>query len=593
MIKISKQKLLLYTALLTLLLIFSTYASNVPMARAAEPSAQDKTMSILSNVLGINTQSYTTILNSQSNNQYMGQPQNKADFNLVSNQGSVRVSSSFVNNTLQVLFLSNYTGTLAAKQPATNTVNMAKNFLARYQSYAGDSFYGTLASTLDNVSGDTNATNSAGNITLKVVNYAQTIVDYIWTYTDANGISAHSKNIELSYDQGQLEVFLNNWPLYKVVGTPKISRDQAISIALEASKNFTYPISAGNNTSTVSVSGFNVVPKSLSRTMLSYVNCPNQSLARGGDPFTLYPSWYVPLGFDKFYPGDVTGITVSVWADTGEVSSMSPMVADSAFGNSTAEATATQGLSQSSTMLSAPVAIAALLSIGITFAYRKRIPKLAGVGKKLFYSRLLGILLCATIAVSALVPTVAATRQARIYGALDGGNGSPAQLQYEKDAAWEISWQIASDFNAISWSWSNDVEYGTYAQYIVSQAQSDEANYDRVSVFHFGHLYDFSGHAYVDNGGYPVWARNGTNSIYPQTAARKHTLVFIWVCNQAMSATDLYGMPVAWTHNPYMSSYGYLAPDTSGQCYIGFNGFSPLIGYSGQTFEEQWTLPAS
>ena len=32
--------------------------------------------------------------------------------------------------------------------------------------------------------------------------------------------------------------------------------------------------------------------------------------------------WYVWVSFDKFYPGNVYGMTVCVWADTGEIGSV-------------------------------------------------------------------------------------------------------------------------------------------------------------------------------------------------------------------------------------------------------------------------------
>lgn len=64
-IRISKQKLLLVTVLLTLLLISSKYTSLIPIVHAAEPNIQDKTMDVLNEVVGLNTEAYTTSLNSQ------------------------------------------------------------------------------------------------------------------------------------------------------------------------------------------------------------------------------------------------------------------------------------------------------------------------------------------------------------------------------------------------------------------------------------------------------------------------------------------------------------------------------------------------
>jgi hypothetical protein len=40
---------------------------------------------------------------------------------------------------------------------------------------------------------------------------------------------------------------------------------------------------------------------------------------RGQDPLTLYPMRHIWVSFDKFYPCNVYGMNVYVWADTGEI----------------------------------------------------------------------------------------------------------------------------------------------------------------------------------------------------------------------------------------------------------------------------------
>jgi hypothetical protein len=119
-------------------------------------------------------------------------------------------------------------------------------------------------------------------------------------------------------------VFLNQWPLFNIGGNPEISAEEATAIAVEASKTYSYEGTTDNGTETVT--GFDIAPESLGHETLSYVNFPDPDTARDGDPFTLYPSWYVPIGFNKSYPNGVTGITVTVWADTGEISTINPMV---------------------------------------------------------------------------------------------------------------------------------------------------------------------------------------------------------------------------------------------------------------------------
>jgi hypothetical protein len=317
------KKRTLLIVLFLFLLSISISQTQVPTTHASLVSTTDKTLSILDNVIGIDTSKYSMQLNSQINDQFSNLPENKVDLSLVSNAGSFRANSRFINNTLQLLYLTDYNGTVASYSSASDTISAARDFLSRYQSYTQNAFYGQLASTLLNVKDNSNATKVMENLTLKI-SISNTITDYTWTYTDANGIPAVSKNVVLSYYQGQLNCFVNNWPLYTIEGKAAVSREHAIDTAMKAAQDYTYVVSNDNDPSTVQVKGFTVSPNSLQETALSYVNSPDASLARNNNPFVLYPSWYVPLGFDKFYPGDVTGVSVSIWADTGEVGSIGP-----------------------------------------------------------------------------------------------------------------------------------------------------------------------------------------------------------------------------------------------------------------------------
>jgi len=546
---------------------------------------------------------YSTQINSQTNTQNNGLSQNKIDFTLLSNQSSVRVSSTFINNTLTMLYLSEYSGTLAKTQPASSTVGLAKDFLWNYQSYTGNSFYGRLASTLNDITGDVNSTSPNGNVTLRVINSEGATVDYIWTYTDPNGICAQSKNVVLSYYQGQLNCFLDNWNLYKIVGVPQVSRQQAITTALAAIQNYSYQLSNGNITSTVSVAGFQISPESLNDTTLSYVNCPNSTLARGNDPFSLYPSWYVPLGFNKFYPGGVSGIAVTVWADTGIVSSTNIMTADYGLTNA-AQTTATQNISQNPAQdvvqsyisFSAPVTIiVGILCIGALITNKRKASKLAG-DRKLFNPKVWGLLLCSIMLVGAAMSTVRAdsvfpNSTTRIYGSLNGGNGSPAQPQQEQTAAYWVQGQLDNDFAASGYATNNDVGSLTTVSNVESYAQYDENNYDRSTVFQFGHMAAF-GQGYAENTGNSIWYYN----ISPYTQNGNVQFVFLWVCAQAETSSSTVGItPIvnAWLNHPQVSSTdGYNSPDNSLKAFIGFYGESPQIGNTTETFENHWTLSA-
>jgi hypothetical protein len=122
-------------------------------------------------------------------------------------------------------------------------------------------------------------------------------------------------NVELFYRDGRLKMFLDNWQFKTILGDPRVSSEEAVAKALKALRMFSYDVSS------CSVSKFYIaqVENAIS-TSLCYVESGSE------DGFILRPSWWVGIGFDRHYPGQVTGVTARIWADTGEVSSVSPMV---------------------------------------------------------------------------------------------------------------------------------------------------------------------------------------------------------------------------------------------------------------------------
>jgi hypothetical protein len=592
--KNSKHKLLAITFLLSLLSIYSMYAALIPVVQATEPNIQDKAMAVLSDVVGINTESYATNLNSQVDKEYRGLTEKEVNLYFSSEQSQLRASCTFVNNNLHLIYISDYEGTPSLKRSSANTADMAKGCLKEYENYAGDAFYGGLASMLDMIDAGANSTKIVGNIKLDVLNLGN-IVDYTWTYADDNGVIAQLKSVLLSYEGGRLKSFLNNWPLYTIAGTAKISIEEATSIAVEASKNFSYELNTDNGTMTVS--GFKVAPESLSHQALSYLNFPDQNTARGGDPFTLYPSWYVPLGFDKFYPGDVTGMTVTIWADTGEVSSTSPMVCDIGS-QSTVEGEIDTEIEQGSTILSSSTAISGSIVIAAIFIVAgclfltRRNESTSACMRKLFHPKFWGIMLIASIVFSSVLITIPMANatgsdlirsKAMIYASLHD------QVDNEPDAAEEVTDYIEQCFLENGYSTTNLCGEGTTVSNVMNYTQSSENTFGRVAAFHFGHYYD-PYESYQDNNGVPVCA----DDISDYTESQKHFFVWIWACKQAYNAS--YRMPVAWTHREpgtggYMSNDGYFTTDSGDHCFITFDGGSPQIGNSSGTFNCSETGP--
>lgn len=410
----------------------------------------------------------------------------------------------------------------------------------------------------------------------------------MWTYVDSNGVPAEKKNVILIYEKGAFKGFFNNWPLYTVAESEsKFSAEQATELAVEASRNYSYPVTCDNGTE-IMVSGFNISSKSLGEAKLIYVNSVEQEFARGGDPFRMYLAWYVPLGFDRFYPGEVSGLTVILWADTGEVCSMDRVIVSKDSTTSSAEETAEnkEVVVQSSQLQPTNLSTQA---IGISAAAGLILVSLAaGKGfmttdSKKRARKFAGTLLCVCVSLSMIfmsLPSVNAasvTGRSRVYscyGTEDGYENYWADI-YEGAAMAQICNYVGNASIDAGYVTTNSYS-NTINTAVVSSAGYDEQNYLSTMLFHVGHFSSINT-AYQDGNGNPIRA----SDILPQTVLGRHFFVFLWVCVQAETHTA--GTPVAWTHrdgnpgHPYMSSNGFLYPDHQQQCYISFYGYSPML----------------
>jgi hypothetical protein len=151
---------------------------------------------------------------------------------------------------------------------------------------------------------------------------------------------------------------------------------------------------------------------------------------------------------------------------------------------------------------------------------------------------------------------------------------------------------------------------------VTSYIASDEANYDRTAILAISHFLH-RGRSFLPNSGLEA-EHVADSAIYPY-ASQEHFFTFLWVCCQAENReytngkvwpywmgnwynegvgdyliTENRGMPIAWTGRDgyhsggtWMNFDGYAYPDGSGQCYIGFYGFSPMLsGLPINTFKD-------
>jgi hypothetical protein len=465
------------------------------------------------------------------------------------------------------------------KRGSANSVDNAKDFLKSYQNYTKNAFYADLESMLDNIDTVKNTTVTSENVKLAVTTQ-ESSTTFKWTYT-FNGIEAPDKCVALRYETGFLSYFIDNWDIYKIGSTEvNVSQQKAIEIAMDKAKSFTWGTTLDNKT--CEDLKYNVTNAMVWETVFAnslYMNNP-----RGQDLLTLYPVRHIWVSFDKFYPCNVYGMNVYVWADTGEIgqiqerfTTMDPPKDLMATADDIAALTKNSQLTNDDLIHSNALSTAfivllmftvfMLVTITIYWCFKNDLLELF----KPLTLKVGGLLLCFLIASTMLFVATTATAtalppngRATIWGSesSDAWN-SQLQLSWRKHPN-EVTRQqltsafIQSEFYQNGYSASNyqgTTGLSSLKSNILSQVQNDQANYARsVAVdfdhgngltgipglpsneFHFmfedqrGTMYGPTYHGTpADHPEYAVY----DYEIYDRTSVGKYLFVLINACNSA------------------------------------------------------------
>lgn len=283
----------------------------VPNAYSVESTTENKVLTFLRDVVGLDMAKYdaklvavpiTSDLDGSSEMEWI-------KYTLESAGSKIDVLCNFRNNVLVWCKLSVIAGSpLYIQSQHANVIEAANSLLKRYQIYSSAPYLQTMQNMLDQVNESKPVTIKSGNVKLEISieeNYT-----YIkWMYT-VNNIDASSKAVSFIFKNGALYLFRDTWDLYKIGTTDVIvSKEEAVSIAREHLQKYSYMVDG------VSISNFTILDEPVIATlsMQDRGNC------------TLYPHWEIRLALDKVYPGGVTGFQVMLWADTGEVSHITPI----------------------------------------------------------------------------------------------------------------------------------------------------------------------------------------------------------------------------------------------------------------------------
>ena len=336
-----KNLIQLFTSLLIVLLavsFFGTFSVPVtgqtapapsPVAETTSPPplvpeqivAQDKAMDFMVYMLPVDLSKYTVTL--RSNSIMYGVPladDNRIIINilykLTSPDSDLEIGFAFEKGLMTSCGVNPLRGQIILNRQYDNSLVAAKDFFERYQVYTQfDS--SNLIAMLDNVDVTKNSTVTSENIKFTVdrYNFGGDKVGFEWRSV-VNGVESLSM-VSFIFDMdGNFRRFVDSRLLYTFGDmSVKVSMERAIDIALENLKYYSYDMSDGVVVKDFRVSRENVVA----------------TLVTASVDYELRPYWDIRMALDEVYPGNVHGITVFIWANTGEVISYSNM----AFGGVT------------------------------------------------------------------------------------------------------------------------------------------------------------------------------------------------------------------------------------------------------------------
>ncbi|NLF89590.1 winged helix-turn-helix transcriptional regulator [Candidatus Bathyarchaeota archaeon] len=185
-------------------------------------------------------------------------------------------------------------------------LDAAKNIVDRLYTYQTNGDYlANMSSliTLASQNTDKNLEIKQGNIKLNSTVSGED-ADVVLEYTN-NGVDFSRKCLEINIENGVLMKLTDSWGLYSIGNAEvNISSDRAVTLAKGSLTDFTFT-SGGVPVTTFQ---FNTEPASVT----FYPQTKSDT--------TLCPQWTVVFYLDKVYAGGMYQIAVTVWADTGEVS---------------------------------------------------------------------------------------------------------------------------------------------------------------------------------------------------------------------------------------------------------------------------------
>jgi len=309
------KKLMLEILRALLVVMIAAFLGAFPVTNAANPDAQEKALAFIENVLPFDSAQYSVTLRNYGvpklpdlglTQPFYGE-QEVLTYALESGDSAVDVICTVQDDVLYLCNVYTVKGSVISDRQYSNVTDAAASFLQKYQSYSKMDSTEMIA-MLSNVDPTKNANITSGNLKLTVTHqdlsgtWFGDSIDLRWVRT-FNGCDYLS--VAVSFRDGVFSSVIDHRQLYSIGDiSVNISEEQAIKIAMEAIKNYSYPMSDD-----WMVTGFDVKE--------------DQAVAnlhpRRREGNVLYPAWSVILPLNGVWPGSVRELLVGIWAGSGEV----------------------------------------------------------------------------------------------------------------------------------------------------------------------------------------------------------------------------------------------------------------------------------
>lgn len=305
-----ERKTTTFFSIIIISLIISAYIIATYKPEQKQPTLQPtqqhtQAQIFLTNVIGLDTTKYTLTLlpTKEIPNLPTEYDPNNQEYQVETNINQFKATIKYENNKLTRCRLRWLTEPTNLANYSPDPLEIVRDFILKYKEFTQEDYLIEIQHMLDQITTTEPIAivSDSGEVIFDVI-YRESYLYFHWSKT-VDGIANEFNQVSIILRDNLLATFSDTWNERIVSDVSIISREEAISIAKQHVKNYSYIFA---NTK---VSDFSILEKPLRVELSMQIK----------DETTVSPLYYIRFGLSEVYPGVVTEIRVSLWADTGEL----------------------------------------------------------------------------------------------------------------------------------------------------------------------------------------------------------------------------------------------------------------------------------